>query len=129
MLDEVNKVHERMMEVMNSSMRNSPDPVANPAEFQDFFHIEDNEDDINDNFDKVAGDSDNQTATVNQPRGVVLSWNNCVNGNLRLVPNTFVLPSMPFPNLIRMWYCGDLPKNIPPYRMLHPGDVKHLNYG
>jgi hypothetical protein len=35
-LDEVNKIHERMTEVMNSSVRNSPNPVPNPAEFQDF---------------------------------------------------------------------------------------------
>jgi hypothetical protein len=72
-LDEVlNKVHERMMEVMKSSMRSSPDPVANPAELQDFFHIEDNEDNINDSF-VMVGDNDNQIATVNKPRGFILS--------------------------------------------------------
>jgi hypothetical protein len=72
-LDEVNKFHERMMEVMNSSMRSSPDPVANPTEFQYFFHIEDNhEDDTNDCF-VTFGDNDNQIASVNLPRGITLS--------------------------------------------------------
>lgn len=28
-----------------------------------------------------------------------------------------------------MWYCGDIPKNIPPYRMLRSCDLKHLNSG
>jgi hypothetical protein len=71
-LDEVNKVHERMVEVMNSSMRSSPYPVANQTEFQYVFHIEDNEDDINDSFVTV-GDNDNQIAQVNLPRGIILS--------------------------------------------------------
>ena len=62
-------------------------------------------------------------------RGVVLSWNNCVDGNIRLVSDAFVFPAMPFPNLIRMWYCGDIANNVPPYKMLQAIDVKHIKFG
>ena len=36
---------------------------------------------------------------------------------------------MPLPKLIRMWYCGGVPKNIPPYKMLRSYDVDHLKHG
>ena len=36
---------------------------------------------------------------------------------------------MPLPNLIRMWYCGDVPNNIPPYKMLQSCDVALLKHG
>ena len=46
-----------------------------------------------------------------------------------LESTSFEFPSMPFPNLIQMWHCGDLAKNIPPYKMLRSADVKHLKHG
>ena len=36
---------------------------------------------------------------------------------------------MPLPNLVSMWYCGDVPSNIPPYKMLQTCDVSHLKRG
>ena len=31
--------------------------------------------------------------------------------------------------MLSMWYCGDISKNIPPYRLLKGADVKHLKGG
>ena len=58
-----------------------------------------------------------------------MSWNNCRNGKIKLLPRSFQFPSMPLPSLIRMWYCGDIPKNIPPYRMLRGSDVDYMKHG
>ena len=58
-----------------------------------------------------------------------MEWRNCLGGNLRLFPESFVFPIMPLPNLVRMWYCGDVPSNIPPYKMLRTCDVSHLKHG
>ena len=49
-----------------------------------------------------------------RPLGVVVAWRNCLGGRIRFFPESFVFPTMPLPNLVRMWYCGDVPSNIPP---------------
>ena len=36
---------------------------------------------------------------------------------------------MPLPNLVRMWYCGDVPSNIPPYKMIRTCGVYQLKHG
>ena len=64
-----------------------------------------------------------------KPRGIMISWGNCRNGNIKIVPKTFQFPSMTLSGLIRMWYCGDVQKNIPPYKMLRPCDIQHIKYG
>ena len=32
-------------------------------------------------------------------------------------------------NLVRMWYCGDVPSNIPPYKILRKCYISHLKHG
>ena len=46
-----------------------------------------------------------------------------------MLPESFVFPTIPLPNLVRMWYCGDVPSNIPPYKMLRTCNVSHLKHG
>ena len=53
-----------------------------------------------------------------QPLGVVVAWRKFLGGKLRFLPESLVFLTMPLPNLVRMWYCGDVPSNIPPYKML-----------
>jgi len=36
---------------------------------------------------------------------------------------------MSFVNMLGMWYCGDISKNIPPYRLLKACDVKGMKGG
>ena len=36
---------------------------------------------------------------------------------------------MTLTNMLSMWFCGDISKNIPPYRMLRCKDMKQLNGG
>ena len=62
-------------------------------------------------------------------RGIVISWQNVSNGNLRLVPKNFSIPKMSFPNMLTMWYCGDISKNVPPYRLLKACDVRDVKGG
>ena len=64
-----------------------------------------------------------------RPLGVVVAWRNCLGGKIRLLPESFVFTTMPLPNLVRMWYCRDVPSNIPPYKMLQTCGVSHLKYG
>ena len=63
-----------------------------------------------------------------RPLGVVVAWRNCLGGNIRFLLESFVFPTMPLPNLVRMWYCGDVPSNIPPYKMLRTCNVSHLKH-
>ena len=51
---------------------------------------------------------------------------NCCGGSILLTQPSFSFPSMTFPNMLEMWFCGDISKNSPPYRMLMSKDVKHL---
>ena len=67
--------------------------------------------------------------SIEKGRGIVISWQNVSNGNLRLVSKTFTIPKMSFPNMLIMWYCGDISKNIPPYRLLKACDVKDVKGG
>ena len=36
---------------------------------------------------------------------------------------------MSFANMLGMWYCGDISKNVPPYRLLKACDVKGVKGG
>ena len=58
-----------------------------------------------------------------------MAWRNYLGGKIRLLPESFVFPTMPLPNLVRMWYCGDVLSNIPRYKMLRTCDVSHLKHG
>ena len=38
-------------------------------------------------------------------------------GIISLLLKDYKIPSMTLPNFIRMWYCSDKPKNVPPYKI------------
>ena len=118
-LDEVSKIHEKIIEVMNAGHERAEN-ITMDANFDDCLQIQDNENNlIREPIQETLGGN----------RRVVLSWNNCSNGQMKLLPTSFKFPSMPLPNLVRMWYCGDMTKNIPPYQALRSFDVKHLKIG
>ena len=54
----------------------------------------------------------------------MISWNNCRDGRIFLLPQNYAFPSMTLTNLLMMWYCGDRSKNIPPYRMIRGSDMR-----
>ena len=70
-----------------------------------------------------------QTTMVNDTNGLNISWGNCCGGSILLNQPSFSFRSMTFPNMLSMWFCGDISKNIPPCRILRSKDVKHLKDG
>ena len=48
------------------------------------------------------------SATVDHSKGLMISWENCRGGNILLTPSSFIFPSMTFPNMLTMWFCGDI---------------------
>ena len=64
-----------------------------------------------------------------QPRLLVISWNNCRDKRISLLPRNYVFPSMTLPNLLTMWYYGDSSKNIPPYRMIRGSYMRDMKVG
>jgi hypothetical protein len=83
--------------------------------------------------DRSGGGGDTSTfpssATVDDSRGLMISWENCRGGNILLTTSSFSFPSMTFPNMLTMWFCGDISKNISPYRILKAKDVKQVKGG
>ena len=55
-----------------------------------------------------------ESATVDDSKGLMISWKNCRGGSILLTDSSFVFPSMTFPNMLTMWFCGDMSKSIPP---------------
>ena len=55
---------------------------------------------------------------VNHIKGMNISWGNYRIGKIILTEFNFSFPSMTFPNMLPMWFCGDIKKNILPFRML-----------
>ena len=66
---------------------------------------------------------------VNDTKGLKTSWGNFCGGSNLLTKPSFSIPSMTFTNMLAMWFCRDISKNIPPYRMLRAKDVKHVKGG
>ena len=60
---------------------------------------------------------------------LMISWKKCRGGSILLTDSSFAFPPMTFPNMLTMWFCGDMSKSIPPYRMLKAKDVKHVKGG
>ena len=54
------------------------------------------------------------------------SWKNFRKGRIMLLSRLVQSPSLTFLNMLTMWFCGSVSKNIPPYRMLRQSDVRHL---
>ena len=102
--------------------------VYNNPVFRYLFQIEDGEalGKLNDEGRDEIIQEDNGES---QPRGLVISWNNCRDGRILLLPRNYVFPSMTLPNLLTMWYCGDRSKNIPPYWMIRGSDMREMKGG
>ena len=64
-----------------------------------------------------------------QPRGLVISWNNCRDGMILLLQQNYVFLSITLPNLLKMWYCGDRSKNVPPYWVIRGSDMIDMKGG
>ena len=111
-----------MMEVMKPGNSNS-NLGRNASELADYIHVQEDEDaeaNVEDHF------ASQPTMNDVESRGLIIQWKNCMNGRISLLPKAYKFPSMPLPNFIRMWYCGDKPKNIPPYKMLRHADLTGL---
>ena len=66
---------------------------------------------------------------VNHIKGLKISWGNCRGGKILLTAPNFLFPSMTFPKMLSMWFCGEISKNIPPYRMLRCKNVEQVKGG
>ena len=55
-----------------------------------------------------------ETETVNETKGLKIPWGNCCGGRIILTQPSFSIPSMTFTNMLAMWFCRDISKNIPP---------------
>ena len=101
-----------MIEALRDRKSEGRDVRKDDNEIEEYFHIED-EIKVGNDVDIV--DSKKESFhTISKPRAVVVSWINFYDGKLKLLPKSFVFPSMPFPNLICMWFIRDTAKNIPP---------------
>ena len=70
-----------------------------------------------------------ETAMVNETKGLKILWRNCCGGSILLTQTSFSIPSMKFTNILEMWFCGDISKNVPSCRMMREKDVKHVKGG
>ena len=78
----------------------------------------------------IANDECGDVGTrVNDTKGIMIAWDNCRGGKILLTRPCFTFPSMTFPNMLTMCFCGDISKNIPPYRILRAKDVEHIKGG
>ena len=59
-----------------------------------------------------------QTEMVNDTKGLNISWGNCRGGIILMTQTYFSFPSMKFPNILAMWFCGDTSKIITTYRAM-----------
>ena len=66
---------------------------------------------------------------MERTKGLMISWENCREGSILLTTSSFSFPSMTFPIMLTMWFCCDVSKNIPPYRILKAKDVMRLKGG
>ena len=70
-----------------------------------------------------------ETAMVNETKGLNILWGNFRGESILLTQPSFSIPSTTFTNMLAMWFCGDISKNIPPYRMMKAKYVKHVKGG
>ena len=66
---------------------------------------------------------------VNNIKDLKILWGNCRRGNILLTSSDFSFTSMTLPNILSMWFCGDISKYIPLYITLHCKDVKQVKGG
>lgn len=88
--------------------------------------------DSNDDTDVLFDDDDNvddnvvAQASANKKPNILISWDNCKEGKINLLPSNYTFPKMSFPNMLTMWFCGDKGNNIPPFKLLKSSDVSHM---
>ena len=70
-----------------------------------------------------------QAEILNDIKGLKISWRYCRGGSIILTQPSVSFLFMTFTNMFVMCFCGDISKNIPPYRILRSKDVKHLKVG
>ena len=66
---------------------------------------------------------------VNETKGLKILWENCRGRSILLAQPSFSFLSMTFTCILAMWFCGDISKNIPPYRILRAKDAMHVKDG
>ena len=66
---------------------------------------------------------------VTEAKGLKISWGNCRRGSILLTQTSSSIPYMTFTIMLAMWFCGDISKYIPPYRMIREKDVMHIKGG
>ena len=66
---------------------------------------------------------------VNHIKGMNILWGKCCGVTIILNSSNFSFPSTTLPNMLPMWFCGDISKKLPPYRMLRRKDVKQVKGG
>ena len=64
-----------------------------------------------------------------KPKGIILSWTNIQGGKISFLKSDFVFPKLCFPNIVVNCHCGDISKNVPPYRLLVPYDAINIKHG
>ena len=70
-----------------------------------------------------------QMEMANDTKRLKISCGNCRGGSILLTQPSFSIPYMKFTNMLEMWFCRDISKNIPPYRMLSSKYVQHVKGG
>ena len=129
-LDEVKRAHDELLNKLNgitiSVAGNSNRNVHEDPAFDAYFQI-DNIEDQNERGNEVHvhNDDDGQEQT----RGLLISWNNCRDGFITLLPKDYQFPQLTLSILLCMWYCGDRSKNIPPYRIITGNDLRYVKSG
>ena len=70
-----------------------------------------------------------ETGMVNETKGLKILCGDYCGRSIILTQPYFSIPSMTFTNMLAMWFCGDISKNLPPYRMMRVKYVINVNGG
>ena len=130
--EDITRLHQQISDVIgciSQSKQNNPSisPSISPADtdatmFDDFLRIPDED-------STEMQVTENERDTVRQKGGIIISWNNCKDGKMKLLTSGYRFPKLSFQNFVTMWYCGDKSNNIPPFRVLRSCDVKSMKGG
>ena len=130
--EDITRLHQQISDVigcLSQSKQNNPSisPSISPADtdatmFDDFLRIPDED-------STEMQVTENERDTVRQKGGIIISWNNCKDGKMKLLTSGYKFPKLSFQNFVTMWYCGDKSNNIPPFRVLRSCNVKSMKGG
>ena len=130
-LDEIKEANESFLgKLQDLSGTNTGEDGQAEEKTKDYFVLNDayvEEEDVKELEGHISGSSPPVAHTaVNHIKGLNISWVNCRGGDTLLNLSNFSFPSMKLPNMQSMWFCGDISKNISPYRMLRCKYVKQV---